>query len=116
MTLGTISDPRLATAGQADPLAGRDILCFSQDWGGDPLSKTHLMRLLARDNRVLWVNSIGYRTPSASRRDLSRAVKKLAAVAASPLREAERNVYVLNPVVIPAYGRPAVRSLNRQLL
>ena len=38
----------------ADPLRGRDMLCFSHDWNGDPLSKTHLMRLLARDNRVLW--------------------------------------------------------------
>ena len=44
-------------------LEGKDIICFSNDWDGDPLSKTHLMRLLARDNRVLWVNSIGYRTP-----------------------------------------------------
>jgi predicted ABC-type ATPase len=25
------------------------MLCFSHDWSGDPLSKTHLMRLLARD-------------------------------------------------------------------
>lgn len=97
-------------------LQGRDMLCFSHDWSGDPLSKTHLMRLLARDNRVLWVNSIGYRTPAASRRDVCRAFKKLAAVAAAPLREAERNVHVLNPLVIPAYGRPWVRSLNRWLL
>ena len=27
-------------------LRGRDILCFSHDWTGDPLSKTHLMRVL----------------------------------------------------------------------
>jgi glycosyltransferase involved in cell wall biosynthesis len=100
----------------AGRLHDRNMLCFSHDWSSDPLSKTHLMRLLARDNRVLWVNSIGYRTPAASRRDLSRAFKKLAAVAAAPLREAERNVHVLNPLVIPAYGRPWVRSLNRRLL
>ena len=62
---------RSGTNGQAsDPLRGRDMLCFSHDWNGDPLSKTHLMRLLAKDNRVLWVNSIGYRTPTASARDL----------------------------------------------
>ena len=34
-------------------LRGRDMLCFSHDWNGDPLSKTHLMRLLARDTRIL---------------------------------------------------------------
>src|ERR1051325_10659378 len=74
------------------------MLCFSHDWAGDPLSKTHLMRLLARDNRVLWVNSIGYRTPTVSKADASRAFKKLAA-ATRPL------------------GNPAsARAINRHLL
>ena len=68
-------------AAHEDALRGRDILCFSHDWSGDPLSKTHLMRLLARDNRILWVNSIGYRTPSATRADVGRAFRKLAAAA-----------------------------------
>jgi glycosyltransferase involved in cell wall biosynthesis len=106
------------TADPAPPrrLRGRDMLCFSHDWRGDPLSKTHLMRLLARDNRILWVNSIGYRAPAVSRRDLSRAVRKLAAVAARPLRQAEPNIHVLNPLVIPAYGRPWARAVNRWLL
>jgi glycosyltransferase involved in cell wall biosynthesis len=96
-------------------LRGRDMLCFSHDWSGDPLSKTHLMRLMARDNRVLWVNSIGYRTPAASRADLSRAFWKLAA-AASPLREVEPNIFTLNPLAVPAYGNPRVRAFNRWFL
>ena len=54
-------------------LRGRDIVCFSNDWDGDPLSKMHAMKILARDNRVLWVNSIGNRRPTASARDSSTA-------------------------------------------
>jgi glycosyltransferase involved in cell wall biosynthesis len=100
---------------QKTDLRGRDMLCFSHDWSGDPLSKTHLMRLLARDNRILWVNSIGYRAPSASGADFRRAIEKLKA-ASSPVREAEKNIFVLNPLAIPAYGVPAMRALNRQLL
>jgi glycosyltransferase involved in cell wall biosynthesis len=96
-------------------LRNRDMLCFSHDWSGDPLSKTHLMRLLARDNRILWVNSIGYRAPSVSRRDLGRAFKKLAA-AMEPLSQPEPNLFVLSPFVIPAYGLAAVRALNTRLL
>ncbi len=96
-------------------LRGRDMLCFSHDWTGDPLSKTHVMRILSRDNRILWVNSIGYRAPSASRRDLSRIVEKLKA-AASPVREVEPNLFVLSPLAIPAYGIPAMRQVNRMLL
>src|SRR5438067_140873 len=96
-------------------LRGRDMLCFSHDWSGDPLSKTHLMRLMARDNRVLWVNSIGYRAPSASARDVRRALEKLRA-AAQPITEPEPNLFVLSPLAIPAYGVPAMRALNKHLL
>jgi glycosyltransferase involved in cell wall biosynthesis len=99
----------------AEKIVGRDMLCFSHDWKGDPLSKTHLMRLLARHNRVLWVNSIGYRTPTVSKRDIGRAFRKLA-VAAQPIREPEPNIFVLSPLVIPAYGRSWIRGLNRRLL
>jgi glycosyltransferase involved in cell wall biosynthesis len=91
------------------------VVCFSHDWSGDPLSKTHLMRLIARDNRVLWVNSIGYRAPTVSKADLSRAFRKLAA-AARPLAEVEPNLFVLNPLAIPAYGRPLIRAFNQKLL
>ena len=100
---------------QVDALHGRDMLCFSHDWNGDPLSKTHLMRLLARNNRVLWVNSIGYRAPTASKRDFSRALKKIFA-ATAPLREVEPNIHVLSPLIIPAYGRPWVQRFNRWFL
>lgn len=106
------TDPRTT---RADVLRGRDIVCFSHDWTGDPLSKTHLMRLLARDNRVLWVNSIGYRTPTVSRADLSRAFRKLIA-ATRRMSNPEPNIHVLSPLAIPAYGRPTVRWLNRILL
>ncbi|MGH9935900.1 MAG: glycosyltransferase, partial [Blastocatellia bacterium] len=73
------------------------------------------MRALARDNRILWVNSIGYRAPTASAADISRALKKLAA-ALDPIREVERNIFVLNPLAIPAYGRAGAREFNRHFL
>lgn len=95
----------------ATELRDRDLLCFSHDWGGDPLSKTHIMRLLAKRNRVLWVNSIGYRTPTLSKADVGRAFRKLFA-AAKPVREAEPNLHVLSPLVIPAHHRPRVRAFN----
>ena len=106
-----VSAPTASSAPQR--LVDRDILCFSHDWTGDPLSKTHLMRLLAKNNRVLWVNSIGYRTPSVNKADLGRAWKKLTAWRKKPLAEVERNIWVLNPLAIPAYGLSAARALNQ---
>jgi len=108
--------PEQVSAAASKPrLRGRDIVCFSNDWSGDPLSKTHLMRLLSKDNRILWVNSIGYRAPKATKADLSRLIKKLAA-ATQPVREVEPNIFVLNPLAIPAYGSAFFRPLNRHWL
>ncbi len=96
-------------------LRGRDILCFSHDWTGDPLSKTHLMRVLSKDNRILWINAIANRMPTASSKDVSRIFKKLKAFS-EPVREVEKNIFVLNPLAIPAYGNEAVRKFNQKFL
>ena len=96
-------------------LEGLDIVCFSNDWDGDPLSKTHLMRLAARNNRVLWVNSIGNRAPRAQVRDLQRMGRKLRQ-AFGGLREVEHNIHVLAPLSIPVFGQPMVNGFNGHLL
>jgi glycosyltransferase involved in cell wall biosynthesis len=96
-------------------LEGRDVLCFGHDWTGDPLSKTHIMRLVSRKNRVLWINSIGYRKPTASARDMKRIADKLKRFT-ERVREVEPNIFVLGPLAIPVYDSPAVQQINRQLL
>jgi glycosyltransferase involved in cell wall biosynthesis len=96
-------------------LRGRDLVVFSNDWDGDPLSKTHIMRILSRDNRILWVNSIGNRAPRANAHDLARIKKKLASFTEG-IREVEPNIFVLSPLAIPFYGSDLVRSANRALL
>lgn len=96
-------------------LRGRDIVCFSNDWDGDPLSKTHLMRILAQENRILWVNSLGNRAPRPTARDARRVLKK-AAGALAGVREAERNIHVLSPLALPLFGSEIARSINRAAL
>ena len=100
---------------QKKALSGRDIVCFSHDWTGDPLSKTHLMRVLSKENRILWINAIANRTPTASGKDVSRIFKKLKSFA-EPVREVEPNIHVLSPLAIPAYGNEAVRKFNQKFL
>ena len=99
----------------SNQLRGRDIVCFSHDWTGDPLSKTHLMRVLSRENRILWVNSLANRMPTASSKDLSRIYKKLRSFT-EPVREVEKSIFVLNPLAIPAYCTKAVRQFNEKFL
>jgi glycosyltransferase involved in cell wall biosynthesis len=96
-------------------LHGQDIICFSHDWTGDPLSKTHLMRVLSRDNRVLWINAIANRMPTSSSKDVKRVFSKLKRFT-EPMREVEPNIFVLNPLGIPTYGSTIVRGFNEWFL
>ncbi|NTX66686.1 glycosyltransferase [Myxococcus sp. CA051A] len=96
-------------------LRGRDLVVFSNDWDGDPLSKVHIMRILSRDNRILWVNSIGNRAPRANAHDVKRIFGKLERFTQG-LREVEPNLHVLSPLAIPFYGNELVRGANRELL
>ena len=73
------------------------------------------MRVLARDNRILWINSIANRMPTASAKDASRIYKKIRSFF-EPVREVEPNIFVLNPFAIPAYGSDAIVSANRKYL
>src|SRR5688500_7678211 len=96
-------------------LRGRDLIEFSNDWDGDPLSKTHIMRILARDNRILWVNSIGNRAPKVNAHDAKRILTKLRSFSRG-IKEVEPNLFVLAPLAIPLYGSKAVQRLNQALL
>ncbi|GEL72861.1 spore coat polysaccharide biosynthesis glycosyltransferase ExoP [Myxococcus virescens] len=96
-------------------LRGRDLVVFSNDWDGDPLSKVHIMRILSRENRILWVNSIGNRAPKANAHDVKRIFDKLGRFTEG-VREVEPNIHVLSPLAIPFYGSELVRGANRQLL
>jgi glycosyltransferase involved in cell wall biosynthesis len=86
-----------------------DIVCFANDWDGDPLSKKHIMRRLARaGSRVLWVSSLGNRAPRLrDAQDRARLVKKVVRFAGSALRgprPVEENVWVVEPIAAPVYG------------
>ena len=44
--------------------AERRFVVFSDDWGRHPSSSQHLFTRIARRRRVVWVNTIGTRTPT----------------------------------------------------
>ncbi len=96
-------------------LEGTSIICLAHDWGGDPTSKTHIMRILAKRNRVLWVNSIGMRRPRASGSDLRRLAAKLRRGLAGCV-EVEPNIFVANPLVLPLPGVALADQLNARIL
>jgi glycosyltransferase involved in cell wall biosynthesis len=97
-------------------LQGENIVCFAKDWSEDPTSNNHVMKLLARDNRVLWMNSIATRTPSlTSGRDLGKIVTKLKSFLRGPLTVANK-MDVYTPVVLPFPHNPLAVRINEQIL
>jgi glycosyltransferase involved in cell wall biosynthesis len=97
-------------------LEGRDIVCVGfADWDTELwTNQHHLMSRLARDNRVLFVESLGLRAPTLAGRDLARIARRLRRGVAPP-READ-GLHVLSPLVVPLHRFAAVRALNRRLL
>jgi len=96
-------------------IEGRSIICFAHDWKGDPTSKTHIMRILSEKNRILWVNSIGMRRPTASSRDFRRLLAKLRR-SLHGCQRVHENLYVWNPLVVPLHGVAWADRVNTWIL
>jgi glycosyltransferase involved in cell wall biosynthesis len=96
-------------------IKGQDIICFCNDWDGDPLSKKHIMQRLAKHNRVLWVNSVGIRKPTTSASDVKRVIKKVRDFARGT-RQVDETIYVFSPLAFPFHGSAAGRWINRKVL
>ncbi|HYN77141.1 MAG TPA: glycosyltransferase [Lamprocystis sp. (in: g-proteobacteria)] len=98
----------------------RDLIVFGEDWGGLPSSTQHLVRHLARDRRVLWVNSIGMRRPRLTARDLGRLGHKVRAMLTGAGHAGPAAVPPPFPVVAPRAlpwpGNPLARAFNRRVL
>jgi glycosyltransferase involved in cell wall biosynthesis len=97
-------------------LRDRDIVCVGfADWDTELwTNQHHLMSRLARDNRVLFVESLGLRRPQLAGRDLKRIARRLRRGLA-PARSVD-GLHVLSPLVLPFHRHRIVRELNRRLL
>src|SRR6267378_3699447 len=119
--------PRTAPAGgvfaadreSADyPLSGQSIVCFAGEdwWYHHPHSKNHILKRLAKHNRVLFVNSITMGLPSIGNPDFFQKIRRKLRSYLRWLRKAPEGLWVMTPINVPLYGSPAVRALNRLLL
>jgi glycosyltransferase involved in cell wall biosynthesis len=97
-------------------LRGRDIVCVGiADWHNDlQTNDQHLLRRLAGENRILFVESLGLRQPQLAGRDLSRIWRRLRNGVRPP--RLEEGVNVLSPLVLPFHSHALVRAINRWLL
>ncbi|PYV07915.1 MAG: hypothetical protein DMG23_14950, partial [Acidobacteria bacterium] len=108
-----------AGAQSADyPLSGQSIVCFAGEdwWYHHPHSKNHILKRLAKHNRVLFVNSITMGLPSISSPDFFMKIRRKVRSYLRWLRKVPEGLWVMTPINVPLYGSPMVRVLNRLLL
>ena len=99
-----------------ESMKGQNIVCFAKDWNEDPTSCNHVLRELAKNNQVIWVNSISTRSPNfASGRDLGKIFRRLGGFlqGAKPVGD---KMWLFTPFVLPFHHRPWAVKLNRQIL
>jgi glycosyltransferase involved in cell wall biosynthesis len=106
----------MAPMGEHPRVRGRDIVCVGfADWDTELwTNQHHLMSRLARENRVLFVESLGLRRPQLAGRDIARIGRRLRRGLAPP-RTAD-GLSVLSPLVLPFHASRLARELNRRLL
>jgi glycosyltransferase involved in cell wall biosynthesis len=99
-------------------LAGESIICFAGEdwWYHHPHSKNHILKRLAAENRVLFVNSITMGLPSVSNPDFFLKIKRKMGSLIRWLRKTPEGLFVLTPVSLPFYGSPILRKVTRFLL
>ncbi|MCP4632288.1 MAG: glycosyltransferase [candidate division Zixibacteria bacterium] len=92
------------------------IICYAEDWNRLPSSTQHLIRGLSKTHKVLWVDSLGLRTPSVgSGGDLKRIIGKVKKFFKG-IVEVEPNIFELSPIVIPLYKYKIFRRINKHIL
>ena len=99
-------------------LKGEGIICFAGEdwWYHHPHSKNHILRRLAGDNKVLFVNSLSLGLPSASHPDFFLKIRRKLKSYARWLRKVPEGLYVMSPIALPFFGNRTVRAINRFML
>ena len=93
------------------------VLLSTADWD-NPFwtNKQHVaVELARRGHRVLYVDSLGLRRPSASARDLRRIARRIRKALRAP-RQVRDRLWVWSPFVLPFHGNPVSRRVTRWVL
>jgi glycosyltransferase involved in cell wall biosynthesis len=99
-------------------IAGESIICFAGEdwWYHHPHSKYHILKRLARQNHVIFVNSLTMGLPSMSNPDFFLKIRRKLKSYTRWLKKAPEGLWVMTPIALPFFGSACVRRLNRILL
>ncbi len=96
--------------------SARVFVAVGPDWGRHPCSLAHVLGVVAREEPVIWINSIAQRAPTLSRRDVKRAAHKVVAALRQRGSRHEGGPFVVHPRAVPYHQFATVRSVNGWLM
>jgi glycosyltransferase involved in cell wall biosynthesis len=98
-------------------LKDHNIICIaSANWDAvNWVNVQHIMSRLARENRILYVESFGLRPPSAKRQDLRRILRRVTNFLIG-INMVSDNIYLFSPVIVPYHGYRLARWINKWIL
>lgn len=98
-------------------LRNKDFIVFSDDWGRHPSSCQHIMKHFLPENRIVWVNTIGVRSPQLTAYDIKRSLEKILSWVnngKAPEHNRRTNPVLLNPLIIPYNQFDLIRRFNKK--
>jgi glycosyltransferase involved in cell wall biosynthesis len=99
-------------------LQDHSVICFAGEdwWYHHPHSKNHIMKRLARQNRVMFINSISMGLPSVRSRDFFAKIYRKLKSYLKFVRRSPEGIWVVTPIVTPFFSSTWGRWLNQWLL
>lgn len=95
-----------------------DIIIFSTaDWD-NPFwtNKQHMAKTFAENgHRVIYIDSLGLRKPTATAKDIKRIIKRLKSLSL-PYSYVSSNIWKISPFIIPFHSSKFISFLNKWLL
>ncbi len=95
-----------------------EILCFAPSdwWGRNPSCTTHIMRRMAQQHRVIFINPFSSDLSGGLKRGIgARILRKLKSLC-KIIRKPCDNLYVFSPVFLPFQGKRIIDKLNNFFL
>lgn len=98
-------------------LRDEDILCISTaDWDNIGwTNKQHIMSRLAKDNRILYIESLGLRQPTIRKKDILRILKRIKDWFKGP-RRVNETLFIYSPIILPFHKIKMVQKINHLVL
>ncbi|MDA7503614.1 glycosyltransferase [Planctomicrobium sp.] len=91
------------------------VVVFADDWGRHPSSCQHLIRRLRERHKVLWVNTIGTRSPTVDSFTLFRGAEKFKSWSRG-LQKVHENMWVVDAPMLPGMGSRVSRFVSHKIV